>query len=144
MQTRRLNEGLIGLLTLGKAVELGRQLVVATDQNFARDFGKRTRAKPEDLQKWSGGYIALDAVISVTGILGIIQGMRRNRKGAGYASQLLGGATLGYGVYYFLYSIVVLKDANLKTRLLNLVLGLVHGAAGVQVWRFAMKALKSS
>ena len=141
MQIRRLNEALIGILTVGKAAELGRQLVLATDDKFAEKMGKSSDGvDPKTLQAWANGYIALDAVISVTGVLGIIQGIRKNRKGAGQATLIQGGALLLYSLYYLFYSLTIAKGG--KQKAMNVVASLGHTAAGVVIYRFAQKALK--
>jgi hypothetical protein len=143
MQTRRLNEALIGILALGKIAELGRQLVVATDKNFAEKLAKRSGgAKAENLQSWANGYIALDSIISVTGILGMIQGMRKNRKGAGQAARVQGGAIILYSIYYLLYSLVALDGAKGNQKLINVLGSLGHTIAGIAIYRFSLKALK--
>ncbi|HEX2914648.1 MAG TPA: hypothetical protein VH186_27855 [Chloroflexia bacterium] len=142
MQTRRLFEGLIGLLTVGKMAELGRQLVLSTDSKFAEEMGKKSGADPKTLQSWAPGYIAFDSVISVTGILGIIQGMRKNRKGAGEAALVQSYATMLYGLFYLFYSLFALKGASTGNKLINVFASLAHSGAGFLVYRFSQKALK--
>ncbi len=140
MQMRRLNEALIGLMTIGKMAELGRQLVLATDKKFADTTGQKSKVEGNTLQEWAPGYVAFDAVISITGVLSIMQGIRKNRKGAGLAGLVQGGNLLGYSVYYFLYSVIALRKAPPGVRLFNLALSLAHGAAGFRIFRFAMRA----
>ncbi len=141
MQTRRLNEALIGLMALGKAIELGRQLVLVTDSKTAGKQGQKLQVKPESLQAWGTGYIAFDSIISVAGILAMVQGMRRNRQGAGQASLLQGVTTILYGLYYMLHSVVGLKGAKGRSRLINLAFSIAQTLAGVRILRFARRAL---
>ncbi|MDB5083049.1 MAG: hypothetical protein JWP00_4973 [Chloroflexi bacterium] len=141
MNTRRLNEVLIGLLTLGKAVELGRQLVLTTDKNFAGKVAGKLKVKPESLQKWGPGYVAFDAVISVMGVLAMLQGMRKNRKGAGQAALVQGGAVTAYSLFYLVYSVLGLKEASTGQKLINVVASLAHTYSGIKIIRFARKAL---
>lgn len=143
MQIRRLNEGLIGLLAAGKAAELGRQLVLASSNDFAEKLAKNSGgAEPKTLQAWANGYIALDAIISTTGVLGMVQGMRKNRKGAGQAALVQGGTLIVYSLYYLLYSLFALKGAKGGQKAINVAASLSHTAAGVLIYRFAQRALK--
>lgn len=142
MQTRMFNEATIGFLAIGKIAEIGRQLTLATDKKFAEEMGKKTGAKPEELQKWANGFVALDAVISVMGVLAMIQGMRKNRKGAGQAGLVQGVATIAYSIYYLFYSLVALSGGKGSSRVINLVASLAHTGAGVLIYRFAQRAVK--
>ena len=142
MQTRRLNEALIGALTLGKSVELGRQLVLSTDKKFAEKMGSKIKVKPEDLQQWGPGYVALDAVISVTGALAMIQAIRKDRKGAGRSAMIQGGTLTAYSLYYLAYTLFGLKGASFGTRLVNLAFTGFHVFSGIRIIKFAQRALK--
>jgi hypothetical protein len=142
MATRRFNEALIGMITLGKAAELGRQLTLVANDKFAGQTAGRVGANRETLQKWGNGYVGFDAVISTTGVLAILQGIRKNRKGAGQAALIQGGTLMAYSVYYFLYSFLAMKGAKTPVKLLNAGLSMAHGAAGFAIWRFAQRALK--
>lgn len=142
MATRRFNEVLIGMITLGKAAELGRQLTLVASDKFAGQTAGRIGANRETLQKWGNGYVGLDAVISTTGVLAILQGMRKNRKGAGQAALVQGGTLMAYSVYYLLYSFLAMKGAKTGNKLLNAAISVAHGAAGFAIWRFAQRALK--
>ncbi len=144
MQMRRINEATIGAMALGKAAELGRQLVLATDKKFASKMAQKSggNIKPETLQEWANGYIAFDAVISIMGVLAMLQGMRKNRKGAGQAALVQGGTIIGYSVYYLLYSLFGLSGAKASVRFTNVVLSLAHGAGGILIFRFAQRAVK--
>jgi hypothetical protein len=141
MNTRRLNEVIIGLTALGKSAELGRQLVLVTNKEFAEKVAGKLNVKPETLQKWGNGYVALDVVISTTGILAMLQGMRKNRKGAGQAAFIQGGTLTAYSVYYLLYSVIGLKGASFSQKLLNVVASLAHTFAGIKILKFARKAM---
>ena len=141
MQTRRLNEVTIGLMTLGKIAELGRQLTLVTDQKFADNTAKKMGVKAETLQEWGNGYVAFDAVISTTGVLAILQGIRKNRKGAGRAGLVQGGTIIGYSVFYLLQTLIGLKGASSSTKLVNIVASVLHGVAGVMIFRFAQRAV---
>lgn len=142
MQTRRINEALIGFLALGKAVELGRQLVITTDSKLAEKQAQKLQVKPQALQTWGNGYVALDSVISVSGILAMIQGMRKNRKGAGQAAMVQAIAGLLYGLYYLFYTLFALKDAKGSSKFINFGMVGAHTAAAVVIYRFAQRALK--
>ena len=144
MQIRKINEVTIGAMALGKAVELGRQLVLATDKDFANKLAQKSdgKVKPETLQEWANGYIAFDAVISITGVLAMLQGMRKNRKGAGQAALVQGGTIIGYSVYYLLYSLIGLSEAKTSVKFTNVVLSLAHAAGGIVIFRFAQRAVK--
>jgi hypothetical protein len=142
-QTRRFNEANIGLMALGKAVEAGRQLRVTTSGKFAKNLAQKSGADPQTLQKWSKGYVAIDAIISITGLVAVIQGMRKNRKGAGQAALIQAGATIIYGLYYLFYSLFALKKAKAGARLVNIIASFGHIFSGIQIYRFAQRALKS-
>lgn len=142
MKTRVFNEATIGLLALGKVAEIGRQLNLVANKEYAQELGKKSGAKPEVLQIWANGFVAFDAVISVMGILAMVQGMRKNRKGAGQAGLVQGGVTIGYGVYYFFYSLIALSGAKGSSRLINIAGSLAHAAAGVFIYRFSQRAVK--
>jgi hypothetical protein len=143
MQTRRFNEANIGLMALGKTVEVGRQLRIGSGGKFAKKQAEKSGADTKTLQKWSRGYIAIDSIIAITGVVAMIQGMRKNRKGAGQAALVQAGATLIYGLYYLLYSLFALKKAKAGVRLVNIVGSFGHIFSGVQIYRFAQRALKS-
>jgi hypothetical protein len=142
MQTRRLYEGLIGFMALGKAVELGRQLALVADNKLAEKQAQSLGVQPQSLQTWGNGYVALDAVISVTGILGMIQAIRKNRKGAGKTILVQGGAALAYSLYYLFYTLFALKGAKGSARLINFAFVAGHAIAGVLIYRFAQRALQ--
>ena len=141
-KTRRFNEVTIGAFTLGKMAELGRQLVFATDKNAADKMAGKIGIKPEVIQNWAAGYVAFDTVISVTGVLGIIQGIRKNRKGAGQAALVQAITIVLYSLYYLLYTLIGLKDASGRTKAINVGASIQHAVGGVLIYRFAQKALK--
>lgn len=140
MKTRHLDEGLVGFLTLGKSAELGRQLVLTTDKNFAKKVAGK--GNPETLQKWGPGYVAFDAVISVTGALAMLQAIRKNRKGAGMAALIQGGTLAVYSLYYLIYCFSALKGQSFGQKLLNVGFSFAHGYSALRIVRFARKALK--
>lgn len=142
MQTRVINEATIGVITLGKIAELGRQLAFVTDPELAEKQSKKIGTKPETLRAWGNGYVAFDAVISVLGVLAMLQAMRKNRKGAGQAALVQSGTILGYSIYYLLYTLLALKDVKSGSKLINVLASFGHGAAGVIIYRFAQRALK--
>ena len=141
MATRRLNEAMIAGFTIGKAAEFGRQLVMATDPKFSKQMGEKWGVKPEILQEWASGYIAFDTVISTMGVVSILQAIRKNRKGAGQAGRIQGGALLGYTVYYLLYTLIALRKGKASNRLFDLAFLLVHAWAGYSIFKFAQKAV---
>jgi hypothetical protein len=140
MNTRHLDEGLIGFLTLGKSAELGRQLVITTDKKFAEKVAGK--GNPETFQKWGPGYVAFDAVISVTGALAMLQAIRKNRKGAGMAGLIQGGTLAVYSLYYLIYSLFALKGQGFGQKLLNVVMSFAHGYSALRIVQFSRKALK--
>ena len=142
MNTRRIDEGLIGLLALGKSAELGRQLVITTDKKFAEKVAGKIKANPETLQQWGPGYVAFDAVISITGVLAMLQAIRKNRKGAGTAGLVQGLALVAYSLYYLAYSLFALKGTRFTTKLVNVGAGLGHGYQGFRIIKFSRKAFK--
>ncbi len=142
MQIRRINEATIGLLALGKSAELGRQLTLVANSKYAEQMGQKLGVKPQTLQEWGNGYVAFDAVIAVSGVLAMVQGMRKNRKGAGQAALVQGLTTIIYSIYYLFYSLIGLGEAKGNQKAVNVVASLLHGAAGVIIYRFAQKALK--
>lgn len=142
MKTRRLNEALIGFLTVGKSAELGRQLVLTTNNKSAEKMAGGLKVKPEQLQKWGPGYVALDAVITVTGALAMFQAIRKNRKGAGQAALIQGGTLTAYSVYYLIYSVFGLKGASFGAKLFNVAFSLFHTYSGIRIIKFARKALE--
>jgi hypothetical protein len=139
---RQLKEGTIASMAVGKSLELGRQLVLATDTKFAEGQAKKVGAKAETLQTWANGYIALDAVISVTGVLAMLQAIRKNRKGAGQAAYVQGITVMLYGIFYLFYSLFALGET--KAKLINIVSSIAHFYGGIQIYRFAQKAIKPS
>lgn len=142
MNTRRIDEGLIGLLALGKSAELGRQLVLTTDKKFADKVAGKIKANPETLQQWGPGYVALNAVISITGVLAVLQAVRKNRKGAGSAGQVQGIALVIYSLYYLAYTLFALKGTSFVTKLVNIGASLGHGYQGFRIIKFSRKAFK--
>ena len=140
MQTRRIDEALIGFLTIGKSAELGRQLVITTDKKFAEKVAGKGNA--ETFQKWGPGYVAFDAVIAVTGALSVLQAIRKNRPGAGMAALIQGGALMAYSVYYLFYSLFALKGQGFGQKLLNVVMSFAHGYSALRIVQFARKAFK--
>lgn len=133
---------MIGFLALGKSAELGRQLVLTTDKKFADKVAGKMKANPETLQQWGPGYVAFDAVISVMGVLAMLQAIRKNRKGAGTAGLVQGIALAVYSLYYLTYSLVALKGTGFGTKLLNVVVSLGHGYSAFRIITFARKAFK--
>ena len=142
MNTRHIDEALIGLLALGKAAELGRQLVLTTDKKFAGKVAGKIKANPETLQQWGPGYVAFDAVISVMGVLAMFQAIRKNRKGAGLAGLVQGISLTIYSLYYLLYSLFALKGTGFGTKLLNVAVSFGHGYSALRIIKFARKAFK--
>lgn len=142
MNTRHLDEGAIGFLALGKSAELGRQLVLTTDKKFAEKVAGKMKANPETLQQWGPGYVAFDAVISVTGALAMLQAIRKNRKGAGSAGLVQGIALVLYSLYYLGYTLFALKGTSPLTRLINVGASLGHGYQGFRIIKFSRKAFK--
>jgi hypothetical protein len=142
MNTRRIDEGLIGLLALGKSAELGRQLVLTTDKKFAEKVAGKIKANPETLQQWGPGYVAFDAVISVTGVLAMFQAIRKNRKGAGTAGLVQGITLVAYSLYYLAYSLFALKGTSFPTKLIHVGASLGHGYQGFRIIKFSRKAFK--